>query len=417
MAAPRLSREIAEETVARVQACVDDGYSLVGKPSAVMEAARRSGVSEGTMNARYKRAATLYGLAAVPRNSAVEAAVSSPPDLSERIRSLLLLAPLTLSSLTAKTGAPLGLVIDALGALESRGIKLHRVGDRYEIPKLIEPAYVSRGAEVVVTSRPDNTFLFGVAGDKHIASKYHREDVLSDLYRRFEDAGVDAVFDTGNWIDGEARFNRYDILAHGLDAQVRLMAASHPKSSITTYAVWGDDHEGWYAQREGIDVGKYAAQVMAEAGHAWVDIGFMEAHVILRNHETGAESMMTVVHPGGGSAYATSYAPQKAIEALEGGEKPAVILFGHWHKLEALNVRNVWSIQTGTCQDQTPFARKKRLDFHVGGLLLRLEQDPVSGAIIGCAPDMKRYFNRGFYDRRWSHHGGVTRVERSLGGV
>lgn len=287
---------------------------------------------------------------------------------------------------------------------------------KYEKPA---PAFVG-GDFLVLESRPDNTFLFGVAGDRHHGSKYHRDDVLTDLYQRFEQAGVDAVFDTGNWIDGEARFNRHDLVRVGLTPQLHLMAEQTPRivrpdlGPVPTYAVWGDDHEGWYAQREGIDVGRYAEQVMQDAGHYWYNLGYMEAHVILRNANTGRDTLMAVMHPGGGSAYALSYRPQKIVESLEGGEKPAVIIMGHYHKLEALNARNVWVLQSGTCQDQTPFLRKKSIEAHVGGAILGLEQDPESGAIVGFAPDMKRYFNRGFYNGRWSRFGPINRTQRTV---
>ena len=223
------------------------------------------------------------------------------------------------------------------------------------------------GAAVTITSRPDNTFCFLAAGDLHAGSKYCRWDVREDLYRRAEMRGAQAAFDTGNWIDGEARFNKYDLEVSGMHAQLKNLARRHPKTKLPIYAVTGDDHEGWYAQREGVDIGGYAEMVMREAGHSWTDLGYMESHIKLVNANTGKSSILAVIHPGGGSAYALSYRPQKIIESLEGGEKPAVIFMGHYHKLEAGNARNVWYVQTGTQSDQTPFMRKKSLEAHVGG--------------------------------------------------
>jgi hypothetical protein len=281
------------------------------------------------------------------------------------------------------------------------------------------PAYLDDSNTVVIESREDNTFVFGAVGDKHYGSKYHRGDVLADLYDRFERAGVDAVFDTGNWIDGDARFNKHDVLVAGIDNQVNLMAKDHPRiPGVTTFSVWGDDHEGWYAQREGIDVGRYAEDIMQRAGHDWHNLGFMEAHIILRNANTGKEARLAVVHPGGGSSYAVSYRPQKIVESLEGGEKPAVLLIGHYHKLSLNNIRNVFVIQTGCSQDQTTFMRKKGIDAHVGGSLVNLEQDPNTGAIIGCN-GLIRYFNAGYYakhaNNRWSYTGNVSQVPRGVG--
>lgn len=281
--------------------------------------------------------------------------------------------------------------------------------------KLPAPEFIS-GPTVEIVSQRDNTFLFGSAGDLHAASKYTRWDVREDLYKQFIRAGAQCNFDTGNWIDGQCRFNEYDIVEHGFDNQIKHLAKYHPRG-LPTYAVWGDDHEGWYVQREGINVGEYCEQVMRKAGHDWHDLGFMEAHVLLRNRNSGKVALMSVCHPGGGSAYALSYSIQKIIESLEGGEKPSVGLYGHYHKLWAGNIRNVWCVQTGTQQDQTPFMRKKRLEAHVGGTLIRLKQDPKTGAIVSMTPELIRYFNREFYvgSGRWSRHGNIRKLKRVRG--
>lgn len=290
---------------------------------------------------------------------------------------------------------------------------------RKTLQELLPVSYV-HGAVLELTSRRDNTFCFGAFGDLHAGSKYTRWDVRENLVRRSEDAGAQAIFDTGNWIDGDSRFNKFDVEVSGLAPQCRLLAKEHPRTKLPIYAVTGDDHEGWIAQREGVDVGEYCEDVMRRAGHNWHNLGFMEAHVILRNANSGKTQTLAVVHPGGGSAYALSYSIQKIVESYEGGEKPAVGLYGHYHKLWAGIIRNVWCVQTGTQQDQTPFMRKKRLEAHVGGTLVTLEQDPRTGAIVGMTPQILRYFNVGYYpgiNRRWSHHGPVSKPPRSLSAV
>ena len=275
---------------------------------------------------------------------------------------------------------------------------------------------LSAGWELV--SAKDNTFRFAAFGDLHAASKYSRPDVREDLTRRAERFGAQCIFDTGNWIDGEMRFNRYDIEAAGIDAQCRLLAKVYPKTDIPTYAVAGADHEGWYVKSEGIDVGRYCESVMREYGHKWTNLGYMEADIRLVNANTGKSCVLRVMHPGGGSSYAHSYRPQKIIESLEGGEKPAIVCLGHYHKLDCGFVRNVWYLQTGCGQDQTPFMRQKALEAHVGGFLVECEQDPETGAIIGFTPQARRYFNRAYYfaegkgNNRWSGHGPVTQVPR-----
>lgn len=422
MGTPPIKPERAQAAWDIVLECVNDGYVIGGMPSAFEEAARRS-VARGFTNTRSAFQTVLRRARDLGLDKAPEAPIQQPREISSEdvetvVKDRLRSGPRTIDELMRATSASSGAVLDAIDRLSTSGTTIRRHGDHFEISVGIQPAYASEHDMVVIESRPDNTFVFGVAGDKHIGSKYHRDDVLADLYRRFDDAGVDAIFDTGNWIEGDARFNRHDLVAHGLHPQVALMAETHPRiEGVTTYAVWGDDHEGWCAQREGVDVGMYAEQVMQAAGHDWRNLGFMEAHVVLRNVNTGAEVKVSIMHPGGGSAYATSYRPQKIVEAMEGGEKPVAIFMGHYHKLEALNVRNVWTLQSGCCQDQTPFMRKKSIEAHVGGSIVRIEQDPVSGALIGFAPEMVRYFNRGHHNNRWSHSGPINRAPRSVAGV
>lgn len=274
------------------------------------------------------------------------------------------------------------------------------------------PSY-TEGHTIKLISEKDNTFTFGAAGDLHAASKYCRWDVREDLYKWFIEEGATCNFDTGNWIDGEARFNKFDLEIIGLDNQIKLLARNHPKG-LKTYAVWGNDHEGWYVQREGVDVGRYAEHLMQREGHEWFNLGFMESHVLLVNKNSGKKASMAIVHPGGGTAYAISYRIQKIIESYEGGEKPNIALYGHYHKLMSMLIRNVWTAQTGCQQDQTPFMRGKNIEAHVGGGLVRIVQDPETGSIVRFSYEMARYFNKadGGGDSRWSRHGRIMLPKR-----
>ncbi len=395
--------------------------------SALEVAADRLGINRVTLNSWATYAAgtqwepdwNLYHRRVIPQPT------TPPEDLADNIREIIRKAgAASIEDLLGTTGARVGEILDAIEALKGQGISIHRIGERYEIDRDPQPAWTSEeSSSIQVVSEADNTFTFGACGDNHAASKYERIDVLESLYDRFERGGVTQVFHTGNWIDGEARFNRADLVAFGLDGQAHHLAKTYPRrEGIDTYAIWGDDHEGWYT-REGINVGRYVEDVMHNEGRTdWHDLGFMEAHVRLVNGNTGSTAIMAVVHPGGGAAYATSYKPQKIVESYDGGEKPAVSLFGHYHKMEILNVRNVWTIQTGCTQDQTPFLRKKSIACHVGGILVNLEQDPETGSIIECN-GMRRYFNREHYiasgqgNQRWSRHGPVKPAPRSAGGV
>lgn len=324
-------------------------------------------------------------------------------------------SPASLDDLAVKVACTHGQALDALMGLKAAGVNVQQFGDRWSMERT--PDLGSASDIASYKSRANGTYRFGWLGDTHLCSKYARLDVLRDIYRRFADADIDRIFHAGNWIDGEARFNKYDLLIHGMDAQVRYLRDEYPiaPNGLTTYAIAGDDHEGWYCQREGVDIGKYAENELKAGGRTdWKNLGYMEAFVPLQHAVTGKTTQLHLVHPGGGSAYATSYTVQKLVESYSGGSKPAVLLAGHYHKLEYLCTRNVHCIQTGCTQDQTPFARKKRLQYAVGGGVCELEQDAATGAIIGCTVQVWNYFDRDFYNGRWSHSGDVVLTDRGV---
>lgn len=322
----------------------------------------------------------------------------------------------TIAELAGAAGTSEDFARAVVAEMRAANLIIDEQAGRLSLQHSAPPAFAG-GIEFEYVSRKDNTFLFGALGDSHLGSKYERLDVTNDLYDRYLAAGVDRVFHTGNWIDGDEPKNRHDIAVHGMEPQLVYLAKQYPRrKGITTFAITGEDHEGWWTRSEGIDIGKRAEQTMREHGREdWVNLGFMESHVRLVNANSGKESILAVVHPGGGSAYALSYSLQKIIEALEGGEKPAVGLYGHYHKLWAGNIRNVWVTCTGSGQDQTVFTRNKvKQEVHVGGSLIQLEQDPRTGAIISMTPQLIRYFVRGYYNGRWSRAGAANMAKRTV---
>jgi len=252
---------------------------------------------------------------------------------------------------------------------------------------------------------------FGVCGDKHLGNMHCRLDVLKLLYDLYESEGITTVYDTGNWIDGEARFNKGELLVHGMDAQLDYWIDNHPKrNGITTRYVAGDDHEGWYQQRECLEIGKYAMLRACDAGRNDLEyLGYAEALIELKA-KNGSRIMM-VNHPGGGAAYAISYKGQKYVESLQGGEKPTIVLQGHYHKFNVGYPREVWVVDTGTCCDQTLFMRKRQLQAHVGGQIVELQQAP-DGRVVRFRVEFLPFYDRGFYEAQRRRFGLPAKLKR-----
>lgn len=220
---------------------------------------------------------------------------------------------------------------------------------------------------------------FGACGDNHLGSKHERLDVLNALYDVYEQEGVTEVFNTGNWIEGNSRLNYHDVKIVGLDDQVDYFIEKYPqRKGITTYYVAGDDHEGWFQRQERIEIGKYAEYKARGAGrNDLIYLGYVEADVELKAKH--GSSWMKVMHPGGGSAYALSYAAQKLVESLQGGEKPQVLLYGHYHKFDYNYAREVHCVGTGC------FSAYARIDTKRG-------QIPIANVRVGDS--VKTHRNR-----------------------
>lgn len=246
----------------------------------------------------------------------------------------------------------------------------------------------------------NTVYRFGFTSDNHIGSKYERLDVLNALYNEFAKLGIDTVYNGGNIIDGECRFNKHDIYVHGVEGQVKNFIEKYPKrNGIKTYFVTGDDHEGWYTQREHIDVGKKIESDARMLGRDdLIHLGYMERDIELK--QKLGSSNIRVIHAGGGSTYAVSYTSQKYVESLQGGEKPTIVFVGHFHKFDYSYLRNVHVIQMGCTQDQTPFLRKKRIEAHVGGGYVEITQNEL-GIITKVGVFWMPFYDRKFYEYKW----------------
>lgn len=296
-------------------------------------------------------------------------------------------------------------ITDALKALKDAGYNVSNVDG-----SVLFSTIIPKRPDFVVDQKKIATgvFRFGAVGDNHLGSKYERLDVLHSLYDYFASEGITEVFNTGNWIDGEARFNKHDLHTHGLDNQLNYMLKMYPRrDGITTHYVAGDDHEGWYVQREGIDVGYYLEKLAEKSGRKDLKyLGYMEADVILPAKKGATK--LRVVHPGGGSAYAISYTMQKLVESYQEGEKPNIVLAGHYHKHGYQMIRGVHTFQTGTTQDQTPFMRKKKISAHVGGWIIEVHTDE-NGAVVRVKSEWIPFYNKEYYGKPWRYQFGDKR--------
>lgn len=239
----------------------------------------------------------------------------------------------------------------------------------------------------------------GLVADTHLCCKEERLEALHNHYDLMAAEGITTVFHAGNIVDGYIqRINGDSVFDSTIDGQAQYVIDNYPhRDGMTTHFITGDDHESWFAK--GFNFGAYLMLVAREQGRNDLNyIGHVEADVEVK---TGAEkpTIIKIQHPGGGSAYSRSYTGQKTVESLQGGEKPAILVQGHYHVSNFMSDRNVYVIGLPGFQDQTIFARKKRLRMEVGGAILEFKVNPDDGAVTRCRLEFNLFFDRGYYKR------------------
>jgi predicted phosphodiesterase len=239
---------------------------------------------------------------------------------------------------------------------------------------------------------------FGVVSDTHLNSKYERLDVLNALYDSFEEEGIKTVLHAGNIIEGYSELNQFDVINTGVEEQVKYCIANYPKrKDIITHFITADDHEGWWVKRDHINIGKVIENAAIEDGRNDLHhLGYIEADVEINYGER--PTVIKIMHPGGGSAYAKSYKPQKIIESFAGGEKPDFLIIGHYHKMISDIIRNVPYVGAGCTADQSPFLRKSPIQVNIGGFIVDLMIDEA-GNVRRFRPDWFVFYNKKFYQQ------------------
>jgi hypothetical protein len=238
----------------------------------------------------------------------------------------------------------------------------------------------------------------GLVADTHLGCQEARLDVLHAQYDLFEREGIRHVLHAGNLVDGFIpKINAASVFVLTPDDQAQYAIDNYPaRRGIVTHFITGDDHEGWWI-KQGLNWGVLLKHMANAQGRADLDyIGHVEADVEIKCPHAKKNPIIKVQHPGGGSCYARSYAPQRTVESFTGGEKPDILIQGHYHVSGYWNERNVHTITLPGMEDQTIFARKKRLRMEVGAALLEFKVNEL-GVITRCRCEFNMYFDRAYY--------------------
>lgn len=258
------------------------------------------------------------------------------------------------------------------------------------------------------TKKPDLDFKnlihteIGVVSDTHFGNIHQQLHLLNDFYRECYNRGITIILHCGDLVDGyytnRPEQPRQQFL-HGFDEQVGYVVDMYPEiEGIKTKYILGSHDETHY--KNGLaTVSNWVSRCRSDMEYLGQDAASININ--------GVKIFMD--HPGGGSAQAISYKPQKRIEILESNYKPKILLIGHYHKSYAFVYRNVHGIQVPSFCDKTQFQQKQGLTNVVGAYILNIYSDK-SGNIEYFEPEEFLYGEKDMWDEGFKDRNKVKKL-------
>ena len=230
------------------------------------------------------------------------------------------------------------------------------------LPKIIDNSKIDLNSDKLIHTE------LCVVSDTHFGNIHQQLHLLNKIYEETFNRGITTVLHCGDMVDGNypnrPEQPRQQFL-HGFDEQAGYVVDMYPKvEGITTKYILGSHDESHYKNGQST-INKWISNCrkdMIYLGQDTKEISINGVKIVLD-------------HPGGGSANALSYKPQKRIEILESGTKPKILLIGHYHKSYSFVYRNVRGILVPALCGKTQFQQKQGLINYVGAYFLDIYSD------------------------------------------
>lgn len=208
-----------------------------------------------------------------------------------------------------------------------------------------------------------------VISDTHLGSKYCLREAIRDFVQYAYDKGVREILHPGDVLDGMYRHGIFEVSHMGIDLQTQDLFETLPKLPGLSYHCITGNHDFTFTEANGVDVGHYVTTYFKDRGRQDIHFyGDRSAFLSIRG------AVIHLWHPKKGMGYAKSYALQKQVEKYSSGEKPQILLTGHWHVYTHCFERGVHSIACPTFQGGgSAFAKSLGGAPAIGGLILSWE--------------------------------------------
>jgi len=291
---------------------------------------------------------------------------------------------LSFEALCDKLGKPPAVVRSLLAEAKARGIEIQAGNDHVHLSPN-EQIRTVQDTRIQPTTSPRQQV--GVLSDLHMGSKYCLRQQIMDCVEHFYGRGIRSILVPGDLLDGCYRHGVFELSHTGLEDQTQDLLETLPNMPGLTYHCITGNHDHTFVELTGVNVGAFIAGYFRERGRT--DIKFYG--------DCGAfiEIMGAVVHlwhPMGGGSYAKSYKLQKQIEKYGAGEKPHIILAGHWHQFMVVEDRGVFGVGCPTFQASgSAFSKRLGGQPALGGLIVSWE---IAGKdlVRNFSVERRRYF-------------------------
>lgn len=302
-----------------------------------------------------------------------------------------------------KNGMPLEELIKILGCSYEEGvgiIELCRVqGKKIELVTnekkdiVIQKVTVKKNTNSYIKPNYEdliNTKLC-IVSDTHLGNIHQQLHLLNKIYEEANKRSIDTVLHCGDLVDGDYLAIRKEqgrqMFLRGFDEQAGYVVDMYPQvEGITTKFILGSHDETHY-KNGGATLGYWIPKCRNDMEYLGQDSATIKVNGV----------RITLDHPGDGSSKSLSYKPQTRIEELESGQKPKILLIGHYHKSYYFLHRNVHAIEVPCFCDKTQFQQKKGLTNIIGAYFLDIYSDK-KGNIQFFEPEEVIFSNEEMWD-------------------
>ena len=224
------------------------------------------------------------------------------------------------------------------------------------------------------------TYTFMVLSDSHMGSVNEQTSFLHYLYDYAKQRKIKTVYHCGDISEGfkQSRPDHiYSLHAVSFDEQLEHIVKTYPKrDGITTYFITGN-HDHFHIQNGGANIGKAIQAQRSDMKYLGINTAVIKF---------GENTKVELFHPQDGSSYATSYAGQKYLDSLNGGDKPNIIFVGHHHKSIYFLYRNVHYFEVPSTHSQSDWEKGKRIQNTSGAWVITIDIDE-EGTVTRIVPE------------------------------